>query len=311
MRIVFCGTPEFAVPALRRLASATEISVEAVITQPDRPRGRGRHFASSPVKTAALEAGLKIYQPDKIKSVAAQAFLEQIAPDAIVIIAYGQIISPALLKIPRLGWFNLHASLLPRYRGAAPIHWAIANGETTSGVTTMQIDAGLDTGPVLLQRELKIGPDETTPELASRMSETGASLMLESLLRLDRAEIVPVPQKNEEASSAPILKKETGRIEWSRSSQEIYNRIRGFTPWPGAYTTFRSQMCRLWGRPSEFAATASSDPGAIGVSADGVYVACGADTFLRVEGIQLEGRKRVSALEFAHGARLVPSDRFE
>src|ERR1700693_5573792 len=189
LRIVFCGTPEFAVPSLRRLAERPEFSVEAVLTQPDRPRGRGQHVSSSPVKEAALEIGLHVYQPETIKSESSQEFLKRVAPDAVVIIAYGQIVPARLLTIPRLGWLNLHASLLPRYRGAAPIHWAIAKGENITGLTTMQIDAGMDTGPILLQRELEIGPDETAPELAARMSEMGAGLVIDSLWQLDRGEI--------------------------------------------------------------------------------------------------------------------------
>src|SRR6202521_3234565 len=211
LRIVFCGTPEFAVPSLRRLAERPEFSVEAVITQPDRPRGRGQHVSSAPVKESALEIGLHVYQPETIKSESSQDFLKRIAPDAVVIIAYGQIVPARLLTIPRLGWVNLHASLLPRYRGAAPIHWAIASGETVTGLTTMQIDAGMDTGPTLLQHELKIGPDETSPELAVRMSGIGAGLVVDSLLRLDRGEISPLPQDQEKVSYAPILKKEDGR----------------------------------------------------------------------------------------------------
>src|SRR5205807_1936729 len=170
MRIVFCGTPEFAVPSLRRLAAESGISVEAVITQPDRPRGRGQHVSGSPVKEAALAANLHVYQPETIKSDSAQEFLKRIAPDAVVIIAYGQIIPARLLTLPRLGWINLHASLLPRYRGSAPIQWAIANGETKTGVTTIRIDAGMDTGEIALQEELAIGERETTPELSARLS---------------------------------------------------------------------------------------------------------------------------------------------
>ena len=229
MRIVFCGTPEFAVPSLRKLAAHTEFSVEAVFTQPDRPRGRGHEVSSSPVKEAALELGLPISQPEAIKSNSSQEFLKQIAPDAVVIIAYGQIIPAHLLTIPRLGWINVHGSLLPKYRGAAPIHWAIANGETRTGITTMQIDAGLDTGPTLLQQATDIGPDETSPELYARMSELGASLIVDSLLKFDRGEISPQPQESASASYAPILKKEDGRIDWSRPAQQIYNRCLLYT----------------------------------------------------------------------------------
>jgi len=311
MRIIFCGTPEFAVPSLRRLAAESGISVEAVITQPDRPRGRGQHVSNSPVKEAALANNLQIYQPETIKSDSAQEFLKRAAPDAVVIIAYGQIIPARLLTIPRLGWINLHASLLPHYRGAAPIHWAIANGETTTGLTTMQIDAGMDTGPTLVQHELKIGADETSPELAARMSEIGASLIVDSLLRLDRGEISPQPQDSAKATYAPILKKEGGRIDWTRTAEQIYNRMRGFAPWPGAYSTFRGQTCHLWGRPEEIEASkGSAATGEIISSAQEVCVVCGERAHLRLEFVQLEGRKRITAREFANGARITPADRF-
>src|SRR5580704_6647778 len=219
LRIVFCGTPEFAVPSLRQLAERPEFSIDAVITQPDRPRGRGQHVSSSPVKDAALEIGLHVYQPETIKSESSQEFLKRVAPDAVVIIAYGQIIPGRLLTIPRLGWLNLHGSLLPRYRGAAPIQWAIANGETITGLTTMQIDAGMDTGPTLLRREVEIGEDEIAPELAARMSAVGAELITESLLRFARGEIAPAPQDPTNVSYAPILKKENGRIDWELPAQ--------------------------------------------------------------------------------------------
>jgi methionyl-tRNA formyltransferase len=310
MRIVFCGTPEFAVPSLRRLAAEPGISVEAVITQPDRPRGRGQHVSASPVKEAAFAAGLHVYQPETIKSESAQEFLKRVAPDVVVIIAYGQIIPARLLTIPRLGWMNLHASLLPRYRGAAPIHWAIANGETLTGLTTMQIDAGMDTGPILLQREIEIGPDETSPELPARMSEVGAGLVVDSLVRFDRGEIVPAPQDSHGASYAPILKKEDGRINWAKTAQQIYNRMRGFMPWPGTYTSFRGQTCHLWGRPeSSVAGGSDATPGQIDFSSKEIYVACGDSTFLRLEFVQLEGRKRISAQEFGNGARLTADER--
>ena len=311
LRIVFCGTPEFAVPSLQRLAERPEFSIEAVITQPDRPRGRGQQVTSSPVKEAALALGLHVFQPESIKSESSQDFLKRIAPGAVVIIAYGQIIPARLLPIPRLGWINLHASLLPRYRGAAPIHWAIANGEIFTGVTTMQIDAGMDTGPTLLRREVVIGPDETAPELAARMSTIGADLIAESLLQFDRGEISPVPQEEKSASNAPILKKEDGRIDWRQNSQKIYNRMRGFTPWPGSYSTFRGQTCHLWGRPETGGAVgAHVDPGEIVPSSKEIHVVCGERTHLRLESVQIEGRKKISAREFANGAHISSSDRF-
>lgn len=311
LRIVFCGTPEFAVPSLRRLAERPEFSVEAVITQPDRPRGRGQHVSSSPVKEAALEIGLHVYQPETIKSESAQEFLKRVAPDAVVIIAYGQIIPARLLTIPRLGWLNLHASLLPRYRGAAPIHWAIANGETITGLTTMQIDAGMDTGPTLLRHEVEIGPEETAPELAARMSALGAELIVESLLRFDRGEISTAPQEKKNTSYAPILKKEDGRIDWIRPAQQIYNRMRGFAPWPGSYSTFRGQTCHLWGRPGmRGMAGEQITPGEIFPSTKEIHIVCGEGTCLRLESVQIEGRKKISAREFANGARIGLAERF-
>jgi methionyl-tRNA formyltransferase len=238
--------------------------------------------------------------------------LKRVGPDAVVIIAYGQIIPKRLLTIPRLGWLNLHGSLLPRYRGAAPIQWAIANGETITGLTTMQIDAGMDTGPTLLRREVEIGPDETAPELAARMSAVGAELITESLLRFDRGEISPAPQEEKLASYAPILKKENGRIDWELPAQQIYNRMRGFTPWPGSYSAFRGQTCHLWGRPETQGNTGEEfTPGEIVTSAKEIYVACGRGTRLHIESVQAEGRKKISAREFANGARLATGERFE
>ena len=311
LRIVFCGTPEFAVPSLRRLAERPEFSIEAVISQPDRPRGRGQQVSASPVKDAALELGLHVYQPESIKSESSEDFLKRLAPDSVVIIAYGQIIPARLLTIPRLGWINVHGSLLPAYRGAAPVHWAIANGETVTGLTTMQIDAGMDTGATLLRREVNIGADETSPELAARMSEVGADLIAETLLRFDRGEISPTPQDAARATYAPILKKEDGRIDWARPATQIYNRMRGFTPWPGSYSSFRGQTCHLWGRPesprSEEQQIAHGEILAMGKE---IHVACGAGTRLLLESIQIEGRKKITAREFANGARLAAGERF-
>ncbi|HEY6904972.1 MAG TPA: methionyl-tRNA formyltransferase, partial [Candidatus Acidoferrales bacterium] len=210
LRIVFCGTPAFAVPALHRLIAQPEFEITGAVTQPDRPRGRGGEIAISPVKAAAVKAGIPVFQPEKIRSQEAYEYFRGVAPDVVVIIAYGQIIPARLIAIPRLGWINVHASLLPKYRGAAPINWAIINGETRTGVTTMQIDAGLDTGPMLLRSEVDIGPDETAPELATRLAEAGAALIVETLRKLDRGEITPAPQDDSQATLAPILKKDDG-----------------------------------------------------------------------------------------------------
>lgn len=304
LRIVFCGTPAFAVPSLQRLIAQPDIQIEGVVTQPDRPRGRGHEVSFSAVKEASLAAGLSIYQPEKIKSPESLAYFERLAPDCVVIIAYGQIISPALIAIPRMGWINLHASLLPKYRGAAPINWAILNGETRTGVTTMQIDAGLDTGPTLLHAELAIGPDETAPELTVRLAETGAPLVIETLLRLNQGDLRARAQDSSRATSAPPLKKADGRIDWSLPATAIYNRMRALQPWPGTYTTFRGTACRLFGRPAANPTGVDAPVGTISHSVAGIFVNCGAGTALDLESIQLEGRKRVTARDFANGAHL-------
>jgi methionyl-tRNA formyltransferase len=317
LRLVFFGTPEFALPSLRLLLTRREFQVEAVVTQPDRPRGRGQEVASSAVKDFALNAGLYLYQPEKIGEESVASFFRRMKPDAVVIIAYGQKIPQSLLEIPRLGWINLHGSLLPRYRGAAPIHWAIVNGDTRTGLTTMQVDAGMDTGPVLLQREIEIGPDETAPELSRRMSEAGASLVLDSLHGLDHGEVSLRAQDNAKATKAPLLKKEMGRLDWDLSAQQIYNRIRGFEPWPGTFTSFRGQTCRVWGHPETGAhiivgATPLKldKPGSLAVIGSNLLVACGQSSWLLLEGAQLQGKKRVTAAEFANGARLTAGDAF-
>lgn len=313
LRIVFCGTPAFALPTLRALLVQSEFKVEGVVTQPDRPRGRGQVTSSSPVKDAAVAAGIPVYQPQKIRAEEAYEYFRNATPDVIVIIAYGQIIPARLIAIPRLGWINLHGSLLPKYRGAAPIHWAIASGETRTGLTTMQIDAGLDTGPMLLQHETEIAPDETASQLYLRLAEAGAPLMTETLRGLARGTITPTPQDNSQATLAPPLKREDGRIRWSLPAQEIFNRIRGFQPWPGAFTTFRGKQCAIWGKPAlsdTTARTSALAPGAIRVESGEVHVVCGESTTLRLEFVQLEGRKRIVAREFANGARLAPGERF-
>jgi methionyl-tRNA formyltransferase len=309
MRLIFCGTPQFAVPSLKYLLAQQDFEILGVFTQPDRPRGRGQEVSFSPVKQTALDAGIPVHQPEKIRAPEAQQILEGASPDAIVIIAYGQIIPARLLPIPKLGWINLHASLLPKYRGAAPINWAIANGETKTGVTSMRIDAGMDTGDMLLQEEIKIAPNETTPELAARMSEAGAPLIAKTLHGLAAGTITPRQQNHAEASLAPMLKKEDGRIDWSRPAHEIYNRMRAFTPWPGAYTLFRGQPCHLTCEPVSNKETAAA-PGAISSENSELLVTCGGTTVLRLLTVKLEGRKQVSASEFANGARLQPGEHF-
>jgi methionyl-tRNA formyltransferase len=309
LRLVFCGTPAFAVAPFQKLVAAPEFEILAVYTQPDRPRGRGQEVSFSAVKEAALAASIPIHQPAKIRLPEVQQELGRLAPEAIVIIAYGQIIPARLLDIPRLGWINLHASLLPKYRGAAPINWAIANGETVTGNTTMRIDAGMDTGEVLLQQELLVGPHESAPQLTERLSQGGASLMVETLLGLAAGRVLPRAQDHAAATLAPILKREDGRIDWERPAQEIYNRMRGFAPWPGAFSEFRGQFCHISGRPTSKILSGAA-PGDIFVETGDVYVACGAASALHVSEVKLQARKQVSAREFANGARLQPRERF-
>jgi methionyl-tRNA formyltransferase len=328
MRLLFCGTPNFAVPTLKHLLARPDFTIAAVITQPDRPRGRGQEVSFSPVKQTALAANVPIFQPEKIRTPESEQFLREANPDAIVIIAYGQIIPARLLNIPKLGWINSHASLLPKYRGAAPIQWAIANGETKTGITTMRIDAGMDTGDMLLQRETPIGSNETTPELATRLAEISAPLMAETLCGLRDGTLHPTAQDDSRASTAPLLKKEDGRINWNLPAQTTFNRMRAFTPWPGAYTSFRGAICHLLFSSTATLGCASveSSPSIpqLGISAllthpapgkilyDGreLLVSCGEETLLGVSRVKVEGRTEVSALEFANGARLQSGERF-
>ena len=310
LKLVFCGTPAFAVPSLRALLADSYFQVAAVVTQPDRPRGRGKKTASSPVKDAALDDRVPVYQPEKIKSESSLDYFKRLAPDVVVIIAYGQIIPAALIAIPRLGWINLHGSLLPKYRGAAPINWAIINGEKVTGLTTMQIDAGLDTGPMLLKYQTGIGPDETAPDLYAQLAEAGAPLIAETLKKLHQGEITATPQDNSQATLAPPLKKEDGRIDWFLPAPKIYNRIRGLQPWPGAFTTFRGATCRIWGKPLK-PVSAGGMPGIIlPTQEDGLLVICGGSTVLHVEQVQIEGRNRISDREFMNGARIAPGEHF-
>jgi methionyl-tRNA formyltransferase len=309
LRLVFCGTPQFAVPSLKHLLQQREFEITGVFTQPDRPRGRGQEISYSPVKEVALGEKIPVFQPAKIRAPEVEGHLRELAPEAIVIIAYGQIIPARLLEIPKHGWVNLHASLLPKYRGAAPINWAIVNGETRTGNTTMRIDAGMDTGDMLLQQELAIGVEETAPELAARLSEAGAPLMAETLRGLAEGKVKPRAQNHVEATLAPPLKREDGKIAWARSAGEIYNRMRGFAPWPGAYTEFRGQTCHLWGKPlSNEKAEAAA--GTIVAAGGTVRVVCGGGSLLELGSVKLEGRRQVTAAEFANGARLQAGERF-
>ena len=290
------------------MLAQNDFEIAAVYTQPDRPRGRGQEVSYAPVKEVAMAAGVPVHQPQKIRAPEVADQLRSIAPGVIVIIAYGQIIPARLLDIPKHGWINLHASLLPKYRGAAPINWAIANGETRTGNTTMRIDAGMDTGEMLLQQALEIGAQETAPELLARLSEAGAGLITETLRGLQEGALHGRPQNNSEATLAPILKREDGLIDWTRSAVEIFNKMRGFAPWPGAYSVFRGQTCHLLGEPVSNETT-SELPGTLLTGKQEVRVACGQGSLLKLSHVKLEGRKQVTAPEFANGARLQVRER--
>ena len=299
MDLVFCGTPQFAVPTLQALVDAGH-NVRMVVTQPDRPSGRGMELAAPPVKQLAQKLELTIMQPDKIRNNPEfRTALEKIAPRAIIVVGYGRIIPDWMLALPPLGNINLHASLLPKYRGAAPIQWAIANGETVTGNTTMRIDAGLDTGDILLQQEEPIAPDDTALTLAPRLAAKGAALMVETMRQLESGGITPRPQDNAQASVAPILKKEDGRIDFSRTAQEIYNRLRGFQPWPGAFTGFRGKKLRIVG--VELVDHSRILPATLDVDGEKVVVGCAGNTALEIRAVQPEGKKAMHVHDFVNG----------
>ena len=298
--LVFCGTPRFAVPSLEKLVEAG-FRIQLVVTQPDKPRGRGMELTPSPVKQRALELGLQVAQPDKIKN--NEEFRSQLStlkPDAIIVVGYGRLIPQWMIDLPPMGNINLHASLLPKYRGAAPIQWAIACGETVTGVTTMKIDSGLDSGDILLQKEIPVEAKDTAETLAPRMANIGAELVRETLPGLRAGTVHPTPQDNTKASLAPILKKEDGEIDFHRSAQEICNRLRGFQPWPGAYTNFRGKNLQVWdAKPLQRVLSEAE----FAVEADRLIVGCGKGTALELLEVQPEGKKRMATRDFVHGYR--------
>jgi len=297
MRLVFMGTPQFAVPTLGGLLSSSHELV-AVVTQPDKPSGRGERVSASPVKELAQKHRVSVFQPDKLKGEAAT--FNGLKPDAIIVVAYGKILPPWLFNMPQYGAINLHASLLPKYRGAAPINWAVANGESVTGVTTMKIDSGLDTGDILLQQEIPIEPKDTAETLAPRMATIGAGLMSDTLHGLRAGTVHPTPQHNSKASLAPILKKEDGEIDFHRSAEEICNRLRGFQPWPGAYTSFRGKNLQVWdAKPLQRVLNEAE----LVLEADRLIVGCGKGTALEPLVVQPEGKKRMAARDFVHGYR--------
>jgi methionyl-tRNA formyltransferase len=300
LNLVFCGTPRFAVPVLDKLVEAG-FNVQLVVTQPDRSKGRGLEPVSSPVKQRALQLGLPLTQPESIKKDDAfRAELAALKPDAVIVVGYGRIIPQWMLDLPPLGNINLHASLLPKYRGAAPIQWAIARGESVTGVTTMKIDAGLDTGDILLQREMAISPDDTAETLAPKLATIGADLIVETLRGLQAGSVHPCPQDDTQATLAPILKKVDGLIDFSRPAREILNRLRGFQPWPGAYTKFRGKNLQMWKASSRDRKLPMSE---LTPKGDHLFVGCGEGNAIQLLELQLEGKKRTSAADFIRGYR--------
>lgn len=305
MKLVFLGTPDFAVPTLEALVSAGHNILE-VITQPDRPKGRHGTLTPSPVKLAALRHELKVWQPEKMRHADSVAHLRALAPDAMVIVGYGQIIPQSVIDIAPLGIVNVHASLLPELRGAAPIQWSLVRGYQKTGVTTMRIDAGLDTGDIALQWETPVDPDETAPELSPRLAFAGADLLLQTLNGLANRTVTPVPQNPALATWAPILKKEDGLIDWTLPAKTIHNLIRGLQPWPGAFTMFRGQSLHLW-RSRLVATKWNLAPGAL-VQDEGVFAGAGDGSALELLELQLEGRKRMPATVFANGHRITTTE---
>jgi methionyl-tRNA formyltransferase len=308
MKLIFMGTPEFAAPSLRKLIEAGH-EIIAVFTQPDRPVGRKQIITPPPVKTLAAQNGLTIHQPTKIKTAEARQQFEPLfkQADVGVVAAYGRILPDWMLHAPRIGCINVHSSLLPKYRGAAPINWAIARGERETGVTIMQVDPGLDTGAILLQRATAIGDEETAAELIPRLAELGAELLVETLGKLERGEITPTPQNDAEATLAPILKREDGQVDWTMTAAEVFNRLRGFTPFPGCYTFLNGHRLEIVRASAEEAGIDAHQfqPGEIcEIERESFVVACGCSTRLRVTEVQLEGKRAMAARDFLNGARL-------
>jgi methionyl-tRNA formyltransferase len=312
MKLVFCGTPEFAVPSLQALVDAGH-EVALVLTQPDRPAGRKLELQIPPIKQLAIKLELSILQPERIKTnPELRAQLEAIQPDAIIVVAYGRIIPDWMLQLPRFGNVNVHGSLLPKYRGAAPIQWAIANGETETGVTTMRLDVGLDTGDILLFHSIPIAPDTTFAQFYLQLSHIGANLLIETLYGLEQGVIPPIPQNHAEATLAPILTREDGRIDLvQRTAQQTYNRWRGFTPWPGAHALFRGKRFIVHKMHPASSTTQKLSPGELDASTGELLAGAAQNTFLTLDEVQLEGKPRMLGAQFARDFQLHPGEHLD
>jgi methionyl-tRNA formyltransferase len=304
------GSATFAIPSLVRLFEEG-YRIAGVVTQPDKPVGRTQAMQAPPLKAKAFELQLPVYQPATLKDDAARALFQALAPEIIVVAAYGKILPAWLLQLPALGCINLHGSLLPKYRGAAPVHWAIANGESTTGVCTMQMDAGLDTGPVLLCESTSIGPEETVVDLSVRLAEVGSGLMSRTIQGILDGTLRARPQNHELATFAPILKKHHGFVDWRKPAESIYNQVRAFNPWPGTVTRFRGMTCKILKARVLGPDNTSSPPGTIQASKKSLAVTCGNSVLLELLEVQPENRKQVTGREFANGARVQTGEKFD
>jgi methionyl-tRNA formyltransferase len=299
LNIIFMGTPDFAIPSLTLLL-ASDNTLTGAVTQPDRPKGRGKRLKPSPVKVLAKQHGLQIIQPEKIKEEDCIQWIKNQHPDLIVVVAFGQILPPKILRLPSHGCINLHASLLPYYRGAAPINWSIMNGDTTTGATTMFMNEWMDTGDILLQKETPIEPDEDAPALRNRLATLGAKLLLETIHRLKRGELTPQGQDHDKATYAPPLKKEDGKIDWQRGALDIHNQIRGTLPWPGAFTRVGNKLLKIF-KSALGEGSTQDPPGTVtNVSSDGIIVATGKGD-IRITEVQLQDRKKMAVSAFVKG----------
>jgi len=304
MRVIFMGTPSFAVPVLRGIHESNHELI-GVVTQPDKPRGRGRKLGVSPVKELAMELRLRVMQPETTKDEAFIGQVKRMSPDLIVVAAYGRILTKDLLDIPPLGCINVHASLLPKYRGAAPIQRAIVNGERRTGVTIMKMDEGMDTGDILLAQEMEIRDEDTAQSLHDRLAQVGAGLIIKAMDQLDGETLRPIPQDHREASYAPPLKKEDGLIEWSQDARDIFNQIRGFNPWPGAFTYLKGLRLKIFSCEVINEEVREGVGKVVQSGSEGVRVSTGKGSLL-IKEVQLEGRRRMSIREFLIGNEIPP-----
>jgi len=315
MKIVFMGTPNFAIPSLKRLLNDGH-EIQLLVTRPDRPKGRGQKVTPPPTKELALSHGIPVEQPTDLRSSDFFNRVKSLRTEAIVVVAYGKFLPQELLDLPPYGGINLHASLLPKYRGASPINWAIINGERETGVTTNKMSAEMDAGDILLARRVSIGPMETAEELEERLSLIGAELLSETLAGLQEGRLTPRTQDHSQATFAPRLKKEDGRIDWGKGATQVFNALRGLVPWPGAYCTFRGRTVIFWrGEPFDVSMGRKLPVGMPGeivsLSKSGIVVQCGDGAYLQITGLQAESRRRMGAIDFVNGYRVKSGERFE